>query len=64
MEFVIGILIAGLLFWLFIVRKKPSGTFVIDTSDINKDLCTLELDENLNAIYSKKQITLRVKIIR
>ena len=61
MEFVIGIFVGGLLFWLFIDRKKPSGTFVIDFSDPLKDVCRLELDESINDIYHKKNILLKVK---
>lgn len=63
MEFVIGIFVGGLLYWVFFERKKPSGTFVIDMSDANKDVCRLELDENLNSIYSKKSILLKIKAL-
>lgn len=61
MDFVIGILVGGLLYYVFVDRKKPSGTFIIDLSDPAKDVCRLELDENLNEIYEKKQIILNVK---
>lgn len=61
MDFIIGILVGGLLFYVFSERKKPSGTFIIDLSDPAKDVCRLELDENLNEIYEKKQIILNVK---
>ena len=61
MEFLIGIFVGALLFYVFGERKKPSGTFVIDVSDPMKDVCRLELDENLNQIWSKKQIILKVK---
>lgn len=63
MEFVIGMFVGGLLYWVFFERKKPSGTFVIDMSDANKDVCRLELDENLNSIYSKKSILLKIKAL-
>ncbi len=63
MEFLIGIFVGGLLFWLFVDRKKPSGTFVIDFSDVAKDVCRLELDEHLDDIYGKKSILLRVRTI-
>lgn len=62
MEIIVGIIVGGLIVWLLTKRTKPSGTFVIDVSNPDKDLCTLELDENLNIIYSKKQIILRVKV--
>ena len=29
-EFIIGIFVGALLFYVFVDRKKPSGTFVID----------------------------------
>lgn len=61
MEFIIGILVGGLLYYVFCERKRPSGTFVIDLSDPVKDVCKLELDENLDSIYSKKHIVLNVK---
>lgn len=63
MDFLIGLFIGGLLFYIFVDRTKPSGTFVIDFSDPVKDVCRIELDENLNQIYEKKQITLKVKTI-
>lgn len=61
MEFIIGILVGGLLYYIFGDRKKPSGTFVIDLSDPMKDVCRLELDEDINTVYTKKQITLQIK---
>ena len=61
--FVLGILIGLLLYYVFGNRKKPSGTFVIDTTDAMKDICRFEMDESLNSIYSKKQIILKVRVI-
>ena len=61
MEFAIGIIVGLLLYFVFGERKKSSGTFFIDFTDPNKDVCRLELSENLNDIYTKKQITLNVK---
>lgn len=61
MEFVIGIFVGGLLYWLFANHKKPSGTFVIDFSDPLKDICRLELEEDINRIWEKKRIILNVK---
>ena len=63
MEFLIGIFVGGLLYWLFFDRIKPSGTFVIDMSDPMKDLCTFELEESLNSIIGKKSIKLKIKCI-
>lgn len=62
MEFLIGIVVGCILYYVFGVRKKPSGTFVIDTTDPMKDICRFEMDESLNEIYSKKQITLNVRV--
>lgn len=61
MEFLIGIFVGGLLYWVFFERRKPSGTFVIDFSDPKKDVCRLELEEDINNIWSKKYILLKVK---
>lgn len=63
MEFVIGLFVGGLLFWLFFDRKKPSGKFIMDFSDPAKDICRLELDESLDSIWSKKKIVLKVVTI-
>lgn len=62
MEFIVGIWVGLLLFYVFGVRKKPSGTFVIDLRDPEKDVCRLEMDDSLNDIYSKKQIVLNVRV--
>ena len=62
MEFVVGIWVGLLLFYIFGVRKKPSGTFVIDLRDPEKDVCRLEMDDSLNDIYAKKQIILNVRV--
>ena len=63
MEFLIGIFVGALLFYVFAERKRASGTFVIDLSDPSKDVCRLELDESLNNIYTKKQVIFKVKAI-
>ena len=62
-EFIIGIFVGALLFYVFVDRKKPSGTFVLDLSDPDKDVCRLDLHEDLNSIYSKKSIMLKIKTI-
>lgn len=62
MEFIVGIWVGLLLYYIFGVRKKPSGTFVIDLRDPEKDVCRLEMDDSLNDIYSKKQIVLNVRV--
>ena len=60
-EFLIGIFVGAILYYAFGERKRASGTFVIDFSDPVKDVCKLELDEDINDIYLKKQIILNVK---
>ncbi len=64
MEFIIGMIVGGILYYAFAERKKPVGTFVMDFTDPMKDICRLELDKDLNEIYSKKRIYLRVKIYK
>ena len=61
MDFLIGIFVGGLLFWLLFDRKKSSGKFIIDFRDSAESVCTLKLSENINAIYEKKLILLEVE---
>lgn len=63
MEFLIGIFVGAFLYWVFCERKKSSGTFVIDFTDPTKDVCRLELDEDINIIYMKKCIMLNIKTL-
>ena len=63
MELIIGLSAGILLGWFIASHRKPSGTFIIDFSDIDKDLCTLELDKTLNELYSKKGMFVRIKTI-
>ena len=44
-------------------KPKPSGVFVMDFSDPLKDVCRLELVEDLNSIYQKKQIVLDIQTL-
>lgn len=60
--FIVGVFIGCVLRYAFGERKKPSGSFVMDFSDPMKDVCRLELDEDINTLYSKKYITLNVKV--
>lgn len=62
LEFLIGIFVGALMYYVFGERKKPSGTFVIDLRDSEKDVCRMEMDEGLNDIYEKKQIILNVRV--
>lgn len=58
---IVGLVIGVSIGYISNKRVKPSGTFVIDVSDPMKDICRFEMDESLDAIYSKKQIMLNVK---
>ena len=60
--FAVGVVIGCILYYAFAERKKSAGTFVIDFSDPMKDICRLELDEDINTLYSKKYISLKVKV--
>lgn len=60
--FAVGIFVGCVLHYAFGKRKKFSGTFVIDFTDPMKDVCRLELDEDINTLYSRKDIVLKVKI--
>lgn len=62
LEFVIGIIVGLILYYVFGGRKKTSGTFIIDLTDPAKDVCRIELDDSLNDIYSKRQMVLNVKV--
>ena len=64
LEFLIGIFVGALMYYVFGERKKPSGTFVIDLRDPEKDVCRMEMDESLNDIYEKKQIILNVRVYK
>lgn len=65
MEFVIGIFVGALLYWLFVdVRKrpKPSGSFIIDFSHPESETFRLEWDDSIHEIYTKKQVVLNVVV--
>lgn len=66
MEYLIAVVVGMLVgsFITYFITKhdiKPSGTFVIDVTDPEKDVCRFEMDESLESIYSKKSIVLNVK---
>lgn len=64
MEFLIGIFVGCLLYWLFKDRRRSSGVFTIDLSDpMIDDMCGLTMYETLNEISMKKRIILDVKTI-
>ena len=59
--FLAGALI-GLIVHITSKHKVPkvSGTFIMDFSDPLKDVCRLDLEEDLNSIYVKDYIVLKV----
>lgn len=61
--FVGGIVVGALITLLIMKTRKPktSGTFIMDFSDPMKDFCDLHLDEDLNDIYQKKYMTLKIE---
>jgi hypothetical protein len=59
-EFVIGIGVGLLIYYVFGARRTYDGAYVIDFSDPMKDVCRLELDGGPLEAYGKKYITLRV----
>ena len=62
MEFLLGIFVGGLLYYVFAERKKTSGTLIIDLSDpMSDNIFSLSVHENLNDIYMKKRVLLDVK---
>ena len=61
MDFIVGVLIGALLYWLFMDRKKVSGTLVFTMDNPESDeFVNVEFYEDLNDIYSKKNILLKV----
>lgn len=60
MDFVIGIVVGLILYYVFGERKKTSGTFFI--IDLHEGLCGVELSEDIGSICTKKDITFKVKI--
>lgn len=57
-----GVAIGVLLHMYAVHNRRVSGTFVMDFTDPEKDVCRLEMNDNLEQIYSMKQIVLNVKV--
>lgn len=57
----VGIAVSSILFIIFLRSKKVSGSFIIDFTDPMKDVCRIELEEDLDVICNKKQIIFKVK---
>lgn len=60
MNFVVGIIVGLILYYVFGERKKISGTFFV--IDLGEGLCGVELSEDIGSIITKKEITLKVKM--
>lgn len=60
MDFVIGIVVGVILYYVFGERKRTSGIFYV--IDIHEGLCGVELTDDILSICEKKEVTLRVKI--
>ena len=63
LEFIIGISVGIILYYIFGNRKEILGVFVLDFSDPMKDVCRLELFHGPWSAYNKKYITLKVQTI-
>ena len=61
--FFVGLFVGVGLTMLIRRNPKPSGTFVMDFTDPLKDVCRLELSEDINTIYQKKQIVLTIQSV-
>lgn len=60
MEFILGVIVGVVIMYFYRRPQKPSGTFVMDFSNPDEEFCKLVMDEDLNSIYTKKEIILRV----
>lgn len=63
MEFVIGIVVGLLLYYIFGDRKKYSGSLIIDLTMDAKEPIKLNIYESLGDITSKKRIMLDVRVL-
>lgn len=64
-EFMVGFIIGMILTMGYILAhpKKYSGTFSIDLRQDSKEPIRLDITDNLNDIYSKNDILLKVNIL-
>lgn len=58
----IGVGVGMLLYHILFDHDRAAGTFILDFTNPEKDVCKLDLEESLNTIYSRKYIWLRVKV--
>ena len=45
-----------------LAKRKASGTLIIDYADPNKDVYTIQIDDDLLELVMKKYIILKVKV--
>ena len=45
-----------------LTKRKASGTLIIDYADPNKDVYTIQIDDDLLELVMKKYIILKVKV--
>ena len=60
MDFVVGIIVGLILYFVFGERKRSSGIFYV--IDFEEGLCGVELTDDIMSISKKKEIILQVKI--
>lgn len=61
-EFIIGIFVGAFLFWVFVDRKRSSGTFIVDMSNPLEETFRLEIHDSFGELCTKKQIHFDVKV--
>lgn len=61
--FSFGVLLGIFLYWLTkTLTRKIGGRFVINQSDPLKDICTLELTEDLDEVIKHKELILKITL--
>lgn len=63
MEFIVGIIVGAILHYAFGKRYSVSGSFIIDLREEANEPIQLKMEESLNTIYFKKQVTFRVRVM-
>lgn len=63
MEFIVGIFVGALLYYVFCERKKISGKLTVDLTTNAAQPVSINFYESLEEIYFKKHITLSVEVL-
>lgn len=58
------VFIIGFVFGYLVTKAKKVGTFTINYSDPEKDLCQLELTEDLDTIDKLRNVSLKIRVIK